>query len=386
MNGKGIREGVLSLALCMSILTDYIYNGGINDTKEGMLKYERKECPMSDLRCFECGAKNEYEMKEDTREYKGEGYQFTLNVTLPFCKRCGAPLVDETIEQDIAEKANAEIRKQRGIIKQEEILEILTKYKVSQKNLSRLLGWGEITLTRYISGGYTPNSNNSDKLKSIQDPYVLKRIMYEKSEETDGEIAKESFFERLEQSVNLQIECIERREGKIYQVVNWFLSEATEETPITHLALQNLLYFSQGWNFVFNGECLFPNDCEAWIHGAVYRNIYENFKKFKSAPLPSIKKKVFLSEREKEVLSFAKKYYFDVYTARFMEQICHLEEPYRFTREGYKSNQNSEEIISKEQIQKYYLKIAERYNISVHNQKNVRLYLNDLLQDDFIME
>lgn len=340
---------------------------------------------MSDLICFECGAEDEYEMKKDIREYEGEGYHFTLNVTLPFCKKCGTLLVDEKIEQDIAKRANAEIRRQKDIIKQEEIADILKKYDVSQKNLSKLLGWGEITLTRYVNGGYTPNSTNSERLKSIKDPYVLKQIMLEKSEETNGEIAKEPFFKRLESSVNSQIECIEHQEGKIYQVVNWFLSQATEDNPLTHLALQKLLYFSQGWSYVFHRKYLFPNDCEAWVHGAVYRNIYENFRKFKSTPLPFIKTNVFLSEAECEVLNFVKRYYFDVYTARFMEHICHLEEPYQIARIGYESSQNSEEIISKEEIRKYYLKVAEKYNITVNSQSNIRLYFNDLLKDVICM-
>lgn len=48
---------------------------------------------------------------------------------------------------------------------------------MSQKLLSRLLGWGEITLTRYISGGYTPNAPNSEKLKSLKDPYVFQKLV-----------------------------------------------------------------------------------------------------------------------------------------------------------------------------------------------------------------
>jgi putative zinc finger/helix-turn-helix YgiT family protein len=120
---------------------------------------------MEKVICFECGKTNDYELRKSKRKYKGDGYEFELDVEVPFCKNCGALITIEEIESEITKKANEKIRESRGIVKREEIIDILSKYNVSQKFLSRLLGWGEITLTRYISGGYTPNKVNSDKLK-----------------------------------------------------------------------------------------------------------------------------------------------------------------------------------------------------------------------------
>ena len=331
------------------------------------------------MRCFECGTKNEYELKEVTRKYEGDGYCFDLTVCVPFCKVCGAPLVDEEIEATIAKQANEKIREQRNIITVEEIQELFRKYNVSQKYLSKLLGWGEITLTRYISGGYTPNQQNSEKLKSLQDPYVVKKMMLDKIEETNGDIEKEHAFQKLNQSVNEQIVKIENSKGKIYQIVNWFLSQAEEDNCITHLALQKLLYFSQGWNYVFNNTCLFNDDCEAWVHGAVYRIIFDEFKKFKFNPLTQMNNRITLSQEEITVLEFVKKYYFNVYTAKTLEKICHLEKPFILAREGVAPDKNSEELIQKAHIQAYYLEIAKQYNISLQNQDNVKLYLNELL-------
>lgn len=91
---------------------------------------------------------------------RGDGYHFEILVSLPFCKKCGAPIYDEELEKNIVQKANKKIREQQEIITREEILEILETYNISQKFLSKLLGWGEITLTRYLSGNYTPNHFN----------------------------------------------------------------------------------------------------------------------------------------------------------------------------------------------------------------------------------
>lgn len=336
---------------------------------------------MGTMRCFECGQKEFFEFKEVEREYEGDGYHFTMSVTVPFCKECGAFVRDEEIENEIAERANKKIRESQGILQRDDIIEIVSQYDASQKFLSRMLGWGEITLTRYINNNFTPNKANSEKLKSIKDPYVLKRILDDRLDESDGEILEEVAFIKLRDSVNLQIEKVKDQEGKIFQVVNWFLSKATCENRITHLALQKMLYFSQAWNSVFNNGFMFDENCEAWAHGAVYRNVYNKFKGFKYNPLPYVDIEINLPPEEVEVLEFVQKYYFDVYAPKMLEHICHLEMPYKLARENYEGLERCKNIIDKSSVREYYMRIAREYNISRDTKENVRMYLNDLLSE-----
>lgn len=343
------------------------------------IKMKKGALQMKNMRCSECGSKNEYEWKEVLRRYESDEYQVEINVKVPVCIKCGAPIFDEAIENEITKLANEKIREKREIISQSEIINIVKQYNVSQKYLSRLLGWGEITLTRYISGGYTPNKNNSEKLKSIRDPYVLRKIMIEQLEENNEEIVNGTSFQKLLKNVNGEIQKIEIERGKIYQVVNWFLSKSTEENPITHLALQKLLYFSQGWSYVFNDRCLFNDDCEAWAHGAVYRSVYDRFKNFRYKPLPFVEKTIDMPQEEQDVLECVWRFYFDIYNAKTLERICHLEQPYLIARKGYDDNANCEEIMSKESIRHYYSDIAKKYNISAQNPEQIRVYLDELL-------
>lgn len=344
------------------------------------LELEEMRDKMKTIMCFECGAKNCIEMREVEREYKGEGYEFTMTVRVPFCKHCGALVTIEDIESEISDRANEQIRQSRGIIKREEILHILSMYDASQKFLSRMLGWGEITLTRYVNQNYTPSLANSEKLKSLNDPYVLKQVLDKQIEESEGKILEEVAFHKLQDSVIRQIDKVEEREGKIYQVVNWFLSQATEDNRITHLALQKLLYFAQAWNYIFNGEWLFKDDCEAWVHGAVYRNIYNEFKKFRHNALPMVAKDVALAQSEIDVLQSVKELYYDVYTAKTLERICHLEEPYINVRKSYGENDRSAKIIDKNSIREYYESVAKKYSISRDKKENISIYLSDLIQ------
>lgn len=52
---------------------------------------------------------------------------------------------------------------------------------------------------------------------------------------------------------------------------------------ITHKKLQKLLYYAQAWHLVyFDGNPLFEEHPQAWVHGPVYPSVYEKFSRFGS--------------------------------------------------------------------------------------------------------
>lgn len=343
-------------------------------------KWRKKGCDKMDkIICFECATVNKYEMRKILRKYEGEGYSFELEVEVPFCPECGRQLVSEAIEEEIRERANAIIRQQRDIITKDEILEILDKYNTSPKFLSKLLGWGDITLTRYIVGNYTPNQENSTRLRALRNPYVFQSLLNAKFLETDGTIKKEKSFEKAQSKVNNEFQKMEQENNKIFSVINWFLSQSSEELPITHLALEKLLYFVQSWSVALNKEWMFEDDCQAWVHGAVYPQVYELFKYFGYQPLPKVNSEVILSNNDIKILNLVKTYYYDVYNAKTLETICHIEEPYKEARKGYLAKQVCQEIINKEKIKSYYSTVAQRYNITLEDTSGVKKYLNQIL-------
>lgn len=341
--------------------------------------YEERSARMEKkLLCFECGNLNNYNLKEIIRKYEGEGYQFEMLVKIPFCEVCGAPIYDEEIENEIAKKANEKIREQRKIVSKREIIEILDTYSVSQKFLSRLLGWGEITLTRYVGGNYTPNKTNSDKLKELRNPYVFKKLLDDNLRDTE-ERKEERSFKKADSKVHMELEKLEKLKGKIFKVVNWFLAQSSDEAPITHLALQKLLYFTQCWSIALEGKEIFEDDCQAWVHGAVYPQVYEVFKKFKYMPLPHVEEKEHFEEDELIILNAVKTYYYDVYNAKALEDICHREEPYKKARNGYKEGEMCQEVIDKKSIREYYGRLLKEYHIQMTDTSKIRNYLNSLL-------
>lgn len=334
---------------------------------------------MKKMICVECGTKDSFEMKEVTRKYEGDGYYFEMQVCVPFCKKCGAPITNEEIEEEIAKQANAKIREMRGIISKEKILTILDQYHVSQKFLSKLLGWGEITLTRYISGGYTPNLTNSNKLKGLSNPYIFLALLNNWIEQQEYDVGEDASFRKAQKSVWNELDQLEKTSGGMYKVVNWFLAQSSEEDQITHLALQKLLYFTQGWSRILIGDWMVEDTCEAWVHGAVYSSVYDEFKNFKYMPLPKVSKPIDFSNDQLRLMKMIKDYYFDVYSAKTLEAICHKEQPYILTRKGIQKDVNSKELIPKKSIERYYKEIAEKYQVTLEDTSGIRRYLNDLL-------
>ena len=76
----------------------------------------------------------------------------------------------------------------------------------------------------------------------------------------------------------------------VYDIANWFLSNLEN---VTNKKLQKLVYYAYSWYLVFNNESaeniewrFFENKFEAWVHGAVYPELYTMYKKYGSGVIP----------------------------------------------------------------------------------------------------
>ena len=80
-----------------------------------------------------------------------------------------------------------------------------------------------------------------------------------------------------------------------------------------------------------------------------------------------------------KILNAVKSYYYDIYTAKALEEICHREKPYIDARKGCAEGKSCNTIIDKKSIFSYYKDISQKYNISFSNIYNIKNYLNSLL-------
>lgn len=116
--------------------------------------------------CIKCKKDVEFIERVEAMEIIIEGVKVLFIGKAAYCPACGESLfIDDIVDYNI-DAAQEAYRKQMGLISRNEILLIMEKYNIKKRPLSMLLGWGEITFTRFCSGSI-PRKYYSDELKEL---------------------------------------------------------------------------------------------------------------------------------------------------------------------------------------------------------------------------
>ena len=299
--------------------------------------------------CEECNSLVEYEIREidEIIEIKGKEYKYKR--LLGYCKNCGEEISSNEINDENLERIDKVYRNEENIITTEEINSILNKYKIGKKPLAKLLGWGEITLIRYLNGDI-PSKVYSEQLYNIlnNEDYMSKLI------EENKEVITERAYNNVKDAIKKLKETTFKYsiEKEIDIIAKYIIAIGKEITP---LALQKILYYAQGFYKAFFGKFLFEEDCQAWVHGPVFVDIYEKYKDFKSANIfidIDYDIEDIIVDEKREILDAVIKY-FGYYNGKALEKMSHYETPWINARNGLLPTENSNNIIDKEVINEY---------------------------------
>ncbi len=321
--------------------------------------------------CPECRQDVKYAIREQTESVnlKGEAYEFTSHTA--YCEKCSGEIYVAELEDANLKVLYDAYRQRHDIISLEDIRVIPEKYNIGKRPLSLLLGWGEQTFSRYYDGDM-PTKQYSEMLRQIcaSPAYYLSLLeknrdhlksnkAYEKSKAaTEGLLANPTAPQRL----------------KIDLVVDYLLSQCRDITP---LSLQKALYYVQGFYFAFYHTFLFTEDCEAWVHGPVYRDIYWRYNDYCFDPIDGIDdfEVSLLSGEEKNLLdSIAKNVC--CYSGKTLESFTHTETPWVSARAGLPADASSTRIIPKQAISEYFTSVKEKYRMLTP--ANVKDYTQDM--------
>ncbi len=323
--------------------------------------------------CENCREMIEYSTKEVKKQknIKGESVEYIGKEV--YCNECGSEMFVADIRDHNLAMLDKAYREKEGLISVSEIEIILEKYDVGKRPLSLLLGWGEGTLTRYLNGD-VPTKQYSDVLKKILgDSNYMKEILEQNKDKITG-VAYRRVIHALEKN-EAAIDTTIEPEEKIDYAVKYLLSNSVDITP---LALQKLLYFAQGFYKAFTGEYLFHNNCEAWVHGPVFRSVYYKYKDHGYNPIEEEDYEygeIKLTTVERELLDSIIRN-FGCYSGKVLEKMTHAEEPWRVTRTGLSDNEGSDRIIPKDLIAKYFNGVKSKH--SMLNTSDIRDYSTDL--------
>jgi putative zinc finger/helix-turn-helix YgiT family protein len=126
--------------------------------------------------CPNCEIVNELEFVELKEEIKIRGETINVQSKKLKCLECENTFDDPKAGEDSLDKAYREYRLRQGMLQPEEIREFRRKYGLTQLELSKLLGWGIVTLSRYENGALQDEAHERS-LRLIMEPSNLLHLL-----------------------------------------------------------------------------------------------------------------------------------------------------------------------------------------------------------------
>lgn len=124
--------------------------------------------------CTMCRQNTGYTLKKQSINKIIKGVEYSFKITVAVCNECGGEMgVPGLIDRNIRE-IDEQYRAYEGIVSIADIDRIMKIYKIGKAPLSLALGFGEITITRYLAG-QIPSKEYSDILRrALSSPSYMK--------------------------------------------------------------------------------------------------------------------------------------------------------------------------------------------------------------------
>lgn len=286
------------------------------------------------------------------------------------CADCGSKLFIPELSDFNLRALYDVYRKENDIISLEQIREIPEKYAIGKRPLSLLLGWGEQTFSRYADGDMPTKQYSDTLLRLYNDPSFYSELL----EANKGSLKSTLAYEKSRRAATALLSADFSAGSKINTVIQYLLSQCEDITP---LALQKALYYIQGFYFAFHKAFLFPEDCQAWVHGPVYRDIYFRYRDYRFDPIEKAE------DFNVSVFSSGEKAIYDsvinnicCYSGKVLERFTHNESPWLTARGNLPVAAPSDLIIEKALIGDYFSTVKAKYNMV--NPSNIKEYAQDM--------
>lgn len=300
-------------------------------------------------------------VKEKTYHYTGKKAR---------CADCGSELFVPELSDFNLQALYDVFRKENGLISLEQLREIPGKYAIGKRPLSLLLGWGEQTFSRYADGDIPTRQYSDTLLRIYNDPALYLELLEANKENLKSALA----YKKSRQAVMVLLSSDLSAGSKIDTVIQYLLCQCEDITP---LALQKALYYIQGFYYAFYKTFLFQEDCQAWVHGPVYRDIYFRYRDYRFDPIEKtgdFDTSVFSSE-EKAICDSVINH-ICCYSGKILERFTHSESPWLSARGDLPNTAPSDRVIEKALIGDYFSKVKTKYHMVVPG--DIKEYAQDM--------
>jgi len=140
-------------------------------------------------------------------------------------------------------------------------------------------------------------------------------------------------------------------------IAKYFLTKS----ELTPKKLQKLVYYAYSWFIALNNEneneinsSLFEEMPEAWIHGPVFKSLYDEYKVYNWHEIPKVQETIIFENDD--IIGFLDKIWkvYGSFDADQLEYMTHHEMPWQNARKGIMALECSNKEISKKDIFVYY--------------------------------
>ena len=115
--------------------------------------------------CTICRKNTKYTLQKRNVTKVIRGKEYIFNITVAICSECGEEInIRGLIDKNIQE-VDEQYRKYENIVSINDIKKLMKKYKLEKEQLSFILGFDKMVITRYLTGRI-PSKENSDSIKN----------------------------------------------------------------------------------------------------------------------------------------------------------------------------------------------------------------------------
>ncbi|MDU0814638.1 MULTISPECIES: Panacea domain-containing protein [Bacillus amyloliquefaciens group] len=129
--------------------------------------------------------------------------------------------------------------------------------------------------------------------------------------------------------------------------------------PMTHKKLQKLCYYAYAWHLTLFETPLFKEKFQAWVHGPVSPELYQQYKTHGWREIPQLSD--FSIANEQSVIDIIESVYasYGHLSGDELEILTHEEDPWLVARNGLPDHAPSQATIEDEVITRFYNRIFE---------------------------
>ncbi len=127
--------------------------------------------------------------------------------------------------------------------------------------------------------------------------------------------------------------------------------------PLDTMKLQKLVYYSQAWSLVWDGQPLFHESIEAWANGPVCPELYQAHRgDFQITSLPKGDPSILVAEQLETIEGVLK--FYGSKSGWWLSELTHREHPWLDARNGLNPGDRGNTVISLASMAEYYGSLA----------------------------